>query len=78
MMLCKHTKLTSCGIQEHLKGTGVIVLRSTDNEDTHEIFHTEPNYNKHHGVGIIVRKDMKADCKEITEKNCVATIKLEK
>ena len=25
--------------------------------------------NKYHGVGIIVRKDLKADYKEITEKN---------
>ena len=30
------------------------------------------------GVGIIVRKDLKADYNEITEKNCLTTIKLEK
>ena len=30
----------------------------------------------HHRVGVIIRKDLKADYKEIIEKNCVATVKL--
>ena len=33
-------------------------------------FYTGPSDNKHSGVGIIVRKDLKADYKEITEKMC--------
>ena len=66
-------------IQEHhSKGTRVKKIRCTDNKDTYGLFYTRPNYNKHHGVGIIVRKDMKAHYKEITEKKCVATIKIEK
>ena len=44
----------------------------------YEQFYTGPNDTKHHGVGIIMRKDMKADYKETREKICVATIKLEK
>ena len=52
----------------HLKGTGVIEIRSTDNKDTYELFYTGPNDSKHHGVGIIVRKGLKADYKEITER----------
>ena len=56
----------------------MIEIRSTDNKDTYELFYTGPNDNKHHGVGIIFRKDLKADYKEIMEKNCVATFKLEK
>ena len=67
------------GIQEHhLKGTGVIEIRSTDNKDIYELFYTMPNDNKHHELGIIVTKDVKADYKEITEQICVTTIKLEK
>ena len=56
----------------------MIEIRSKDNRDTYELFYTGPNGNKHHGVGIIVRKDLKADYNEITENNCVAAIKLEK
>ena len=65
-----HTyKIDIMGIQEHhLKGSGVIEIRSTDNKDTYELFYTGPNDNKHHGVGIILRKDLKVDYKEITEK----------
>ena len=45
------------GIQEHhLKGMGVIEIRSKDHKDTYELFYTWPIDNKHHGVGIIVRK----------------------
>ena len=67
------------GVQEHhLKGTGVIEIRSTDNKDTYGIFYTGPNENKCHEVGIIVRKDLKVEYKEITAKICVASIKLEK
>ena len=63
-------KIDIMGIQEHhLKGTGVTEIRSTGNKDRYELFYTGPNDNKHHGVGIIVRKDLKADYKEITEKN---------
>ena len=72
-------KIDIMGIQEHhLKGTGVIEIRCKDRKDAYEIFSTGPNDNKHHGVGITARKDLKADYKEITEKICVATIKLEK
>ena len=72
-------KIDIMGIQEHhFKGTGVTEIRSTGNKDRYELFYTGPNDNKHHGVGIIVRKDLKADYKEITEKMCVATIKLKK
>ena len=67
------------GIQEHhLKGTGVIEIRSKDDKDTYELFYTGPDDKRHHRVGIIVRKDLKVDYKEITEKICVVTIKLEK
>ena len=67
-------KIDILGIQEHhLKGIGVIKIRSTDNRDIYELFYTGPNDNKHLGVGIIVRKDLKTDYKEITE-----NIKLEK
>ena len=41
-------------------------------------FYTGQNDNKHHCVGIIVRKDLKAGYKELTEKICVPTIQLEK
>ena len=62
-------KIDIMGIQEHhLKGTGVIEIKSTNNKHTYELFYTGPNDNKHHGVGIIVRKDLKADYKERTEK----------
>ena len=72
-------KIDIMGIQEHhLKGIGVMKIRSKDNKDTYELFYTGPNDNKYHRVGVIVRKDLKADYKEITEKNCVTTIKLEK
>ena len=37
----------------------------------YEQFYTGPNDTKHHGVGIIVRKDMKADYKETREKKFV-------
>ena len=72
-------KIDIMGIQEHhLKGTGVIEIRSKENKDTYELFNTGPNDNKHHGVGIIVRKDLKEDYKETTENIYVATIKLGK
>ena len=72
-------KIYIMGKQEHhLKGTGVIEIKSADNNDTNELFYTGPNDIKHHGVGIIVRKDLKPDYKKIAEKICVATIKLEK
>ena len=61
-----------------MKGIGVIEIRSKDNKDTYELFYTGPNDNKHHGVGIIVRKDLKVDYKEIIENIFVVTIKLEK
>ena len=64
--------------EHHLKGTGVIEIRSKDNKNTYELFYTGPKDNKHHGEGVIVRKDLKADYKEITEKMCVVTIKFEK
>ena len=48
----------------------MILIRST-HKDTYELFYIGPNDNKHHGVRIIVRKDMKADNKEITRKKCV-------
>ena len=56
----------------------MIEIRNKENKDIYKLFYTGPNDNKHHGVGIIVGKDLKADYKEITEKVCVATIKLEK
>ena len=72
-------KIHIMGIQEHhLKGTGVIEIRSIDHKDTYGLFDTGTNDNKHCGVGIIVRKDLKADYKHMTENLCVATIKLEK
>ena len=46
----------------------MIELRSKDNKDIYELFYTEQNDDKYHTVGIIVRKDLKADYKEITEK----------
>ena len=62
-------KIDIMGIQEHhLKDTGVIEIRSEDNKNTYELFYIGPNDNKHHGVGTIVRKDLKADYKDITEK----------
>ena len=42
--------------------------KSTE-KDTYELFYTWPNDNKHHGVGIIVKKDRKVDYKNITEKS---------
>ena len=72
-------KFDIMGIQEHhLKGTGVIEVESADSNDTYELFYTGQNDDKYHGIGIIMRKDLKADYEEITEKMCVATIKLEK
>ena len=72
-------KIAIMRIQEHhLKGTGVIEIRIADNKDMHELSYTWSNDNKHYGVRIIVRKDLKADYKEITGKNCIATVKLEK
>ena len=57
----KTYKFDIMGIQEHhLKGAGVIEMRCTDNKDTYELFSTGPNDNKHHWVGIIMRKDLKA------------------
>ena len=72
-------KIDIMGIQEHhLKGTGVIEIRSSDNKDTYELFYTGPNDIKHLGVGITMRKDLKANYKEVTEKKRVPTIKLQK
>ena len=48
----------------------MIEIRSKDNKDTYELFYTGQHDNKHHGIGIIVRKDLKADYKEITENVC--------
>ena len=63
-------------IQEHhMKGTGVINLKS--NNDTYELFCTSTKNNKHHGVGILTRKDFKAEYKVISDRICKATIKLE-
>ena len=54
-------KIDIMRIQEHyLKGTGVIEIRSKDNKVTYELFYMGPNDNKHNGLGIIVRKDLKS------------------
>ena len=50
-------KIEITGIQgHHLKGMGVIEIRSKDNKGTYELFYIGPNDYKHHGVGINVRK----------------------
>ena len=49
-----------------------------DNKDTYEVFYMGQNDNKQHGVGIIVRKDLKVDYKEITEKNLCSNNKARK
>ena len=55
-------KIYIMGIQEnHLKGRRLIGIRSTGDKDTHELFYTEPLDNKHHGVEINMRKDLKAE-----------------
>ena len=67
-MICK-LKIDIMGKQKHhIKGTGVLEIRSKDSKDTYELFYTGSNDNKHHGVGISARKDLNADYKEITEK----------
>ena len=55
--------------KHHLKETGVIEIRSTENKDTYKLFYTGPNDNKHHGVGIIVRKDQKIRLQGNNRKN---------
>ena len=72
-------KIDIMGVQEHhLKGTGMIEIRSKDNKDTYEQFCTGSNDNKHHGVGNIVTKILKADYKETTQNNLCSNNKQEK
>ena len=72
-------KIDIMGIKEHhLKRTGVIEIRSKDNQGTQELFYTGPNNNKHHGIGIIVRKDLKVDYKGITQKKLFSNNKTRK
>ena len=72
-------KVAILGIQEtHMKGTGVIDITTSDKKERYEFYYTGPFDNTNHGVGIVTRKDLQAEYKSITERSCMATIKLEK
>ena len=71
-------KVDILGVQErHLKGSGVINIRSSDNKDEYKLYYTGPQDNKHHGVGILAKKDLLAEYKKISDRTCMATIWLE-
>ncbi len=75
----KKYNLDILGIQEtHLRGTGSIDIKTSDNKEVFELYYTGPKDNSYHGVGIITRKDLQADYKTISEIVCMATIRLEK
>lgn len=66
------------GIQEsHLKGTGLIDIKTSDGKETYELFYTGKETNTHHGVGIVAKKDLGAEFKEISDRACEAIIQLE-
>ena len=69
-------KLDILGLQEmHLKGTGI---KEADGKRRFDLFYIGPENNKHHGVGIVIRKYLKAEFKRITDRTCMATVKMEK
>ena len=71
-------KIDILAIQEtHLKGTGAIDIRTSDNKEVFDLYYTGPEKNSFHGVGVVVRKDQQADFKNISDRICMATIRLE-
>ncbi len=71
-------KLDILGVQEHhMKGTGVIDIKSSDNKNVYEFYYTGPKENQHHGVGIVAKKELFADYKPISDRICMATIWIE-
>ncbi len=72
-------RLEILGIQEHhMKGTGVINIKTSDRKNEYEMYYTGPTVNKYHGVGIVIKKDFQAEFDKISDRICVATISLEK
>lgn len=51
--------------------------QTSDGKNTYEVYHTGNEENKHHGVGIVVDKGLDAEFKKISERICMATIKIE-
>ena len=65
-------------IQEtHLKGTGTKLLTTTDSKAKYRLFYTGSQENKFHGVGIVISDHLNAQFKEISNRICTATVKLD-
>jgi exonuclease III len=76
--LSKKYQLAVLAIQEtKFKEEGILDLQTTDGKKRYELYHTGSEEDKHHGVGIIIEKGIEAQFKTITNRICMATIKLE-
>eukprot|EP00794_Sanderia_malayensis_P010172 gene10172-11213_t len=70
-------KIAILGVQEHhLKGNGLTQIRTSDRKGVYDLYYTGPENNKHHGVGIAIRTDLKAYFQRITDRICLAKIPL--
>ena len=71
-------QLAILAIQEtKFKEEGISEIQTPDKKKSYGVYHAENSKSKHHGVGIVIEKGIKAEFKTIKDRICTATIKLE-
>eukprot|EP00794_Sanderia_malayensis_P021081 gene21081-23137_t len=71
-------QLSILAIQEtKLKESGVIDIKTSDGKQQYDLYYTGSVKDKYHGVGIVTEKGLNAEFKTISNRTCMATIRLE-
>ena len=72
-------RIQICGIQEtHLNGNGIFQIKPNieNSKNNYVFYHVNEDINSHHGVGLIVNKQLNPSFKKISDRICQAKIKL--
>jgi len=71
-------QLAILAIQEtKFKEEGISEIQTPDKKRSYDVYHAANSKSKHHGVGLVIEKVIKAEFKTITDRIRTATIKLE-